>query len=87
MSPNVYYAKPVQVKAVAIHGVSGGIQKTITAPEVDGYEFACWVNTTAIGRVAWYYVENPNSATSKLWYVAGDQGACAVTAYAMYVKS
>lgn len=72
------------VRIVTVSGQSDG---NISAPNVDGYEFTCWIACVSDGWVGTCYIEKPTHATTRTWYVNQryGSGGGAVKCYALYV--
>ena len=75
---------------------SGHLSINITAPAVDGYTFAFWLNSSSVKWVGPTYIESPNSQTTNIWVCptqenndlnALSNGSNSVTATAVYVKN
>lgn len=62
---------------------------TITAPNVPGYTFAFWLNSSSVGDVMTNYVELPNVSQTHVWIVIpdGTTTPTKIMVTAVYVKS
>ena len=58
--------------------------KTVTAPTVSGYQFVCWLQAASSGTVRAGYMENPASATTRVWNTNSNTTTYVCTA--LYVK-
>lgn len=61
-----------------------GASNSISADAVSGYTFVCWLQPATVGWVGGIYIENPTSASTKIWMCTPTQvqqpGNVAVTA-------
>ena len=61
----------------------------ITAPNVPGYSFVCWINATTQGFVRGCYIDMPDNPTADIWFTQSTidvSDGNSVNAYALYVK-
>lgn len=61
----------------------------ITAPNVPGYRFVCWLGAASQGFVRGCYIDMPDNPSADIWFTQstvdiGDNSN--VNAYALYVK-
>ena len=63
---------------------------SVTAPEVAGYTFLCWIAAVTTGWIGTCYFESPQSKTSSVWVAANPGGATSssgLVCHAMYIKN
>lgn len=62
---------------------------SVTAKDIDGYSFVCWIDSNPSGWIASTYMENPTRQTTNVW-VANNQtttsGTGTVLCFSLYVK-
>lgn len=44
-----------------------GASNSISADAVSGYTFVCWLQPATVGWIGGIYIENPTSASTKIW--------------------
>ncbi len=74
---------------------TGTINYAITAPAVEGYKFAFWLNSATTGWAGSTYIDRPDIPSSAIWiaYPQGDgldnlvNGINVVSAFAVYIKN
>lgn len=70
-------------------------QYAISAPNVEGYKFAFWLNSASTGWLASTYIDMPYQPNTNIWivYPNGDDlnaqanGNNSVSAFAVYIKN
>lgn len=70
-------ARAVHFERLEYSGGSGG---TVTAPDVDGWEFAMWLSPATTGYVGSACMTDLYSKTSRVWIYAGGTGTIRCTA-------
>ena len=48
---------------------TAGASKSVTALDVAGYEFVCWIAVSTSGWIGSLYFENPVAKTTNVWLV------------------
>lgn len=48
---------------------TAGASKSVTAPDVTGYEFVCWISVSTSGWIGSLYFETPVAKTTNVWLV------------------
>lgn len=59
---------------------------SITAPNVSGYQFVCWVASASNNAVVVSYINPATNQTANLWYVGTAGSNVTFTATALYVR-
>lgn len=85
----------LQFKTVSSVLQAQTINYPITAPTVDGYTFAFWLNSSTTGWIGSTYIELPTNQSTNIWvaYPTGDglspfaNGANILSATAVYIKN
>lgn len=69
---------------------ANGSRSSVTAPQVSGYSFICWLCAVSNGWIGNVYIENPLNNSSNIWsanYGYSDTSNGNVAVYALYIKA
>lgn len=85
----------VHIEKVQLNLVKNTTYYQITAPTVEGYNFAFWLQPATVGGVLSSYISQPNKFSDYIYIAADndklnsaiDSGVTAVAAFAVYVKN
>lgn len=81
------FREPFVFRNVSLTGNTRGNMGSVTAPNVAGYKFLCWVSVYSNGWVGSPYASAPYAQTTSIWSPTYDQsGKLQVVCVALYHK-
>ena len=81
------FSDPFIFRTVSLTGNTRGHMGNVTAPNVAGYKFLCWVSVYSNGWVGSPYASAPHAQTTSIWSPTYDQqGRLRVDCVALYHK-
>ena len=72
------------ITVITVEVASGNNNTNITAPNIRGYNFLCWIGVSSIGFVGTPYLEDYVSQSTKVW--DKNPGSGSYHGYPLYVK-